>query len=132
MVQPREDVNNTLSRERPPKPEPSVGRAPYPGEVVGHDAPPYDVVGVDALSPLLLHVSFPATKDAIARSIGAARVPVDAQRSISVAAILDLLGPATFESRRDLEAAAKRAWVRVRDEEAGHAGERGGRNRQRD
>lgn len=131
MVQPREDKNDRIMQAREPPREPTLGRPPEPGEVMGHRGPPFEVVGLDALSPALLHVRFPATLDDVVQALGSVEVPIDKWRTASVAEILDLVALPRFESKAQLEDAVNRSWTRIRDA-LGHAGERGGRNRQGD
>ena len=69
-----------------------------------------EVVGVDALSPLLLRVQFPATKEEVIDAIGAARIPIDAQHTRTVREVLDRTAPATFLNSAEVEAAVARAW----------------------
>ncbi|MEA3200513.1 MAG: hypothetical protein QOE90_1941 [Thermoplasmata archaeon] len=126
MVQPQEDRNREIMQRREPEPSPGVGRPPYPNEVIGNEQPPYEVVGLDALSPILLHVPFPADAATVASTIGEARIALDARRTIRVADILPLLGPTEFATQAAFEDAVRHAWTRIRDA-AGHAGERGGR-----
>lgn len=129
MVHPQEDKNATLQQGREPQHEPErqAGRLPYPGEIVGRKEPPYHATGLDALSPLLSHVRFPASKEDIIASIGQARIPIDKFRTASVAELLDPLGPNEFPSSAELEQAFARSF---REQGAGET--RGGRQRQGD
>lgn len=84
-------------------------------------------VGTDALSPLLVHVRFPATKEQIAAAIGDARVPMGQDRTRTVREILERLAPNAFASSRDVERALEQAWPQVAD-----VAGRDGRQRQGD
>ena len=102
-------------------------RDPYPGEIVGNKEPPFEVVGLDALSPLLTHVEFPATREQVIERIGAARVPVSRQRAKSVREILEQVAPTEFRSSRELEDSVMRVWDQVAE-----IGGRASRHRQND
>ena len=105
-------------------------RAPYPGEVVGNKTPPFEVVGVDALSPILMHVEFPASREDIVEAIGEARIPVSRNRARSVREIMGFLTPDSFASNREVEESLKRVWDQVADN--ADLSDRGGRQRQDD
>lgn len=112
MVQPPGERNAKImqwregeKRERGPATDAPL---PYPNEIVGRKAPPYHGTGADALSPLLMHIAFPATREEIKQAIGQARIPVDRTRTERVDAILDRLGPETYRSSREVEDAVKR------------------------
>lgn len=131
MVQPQEDKNEAIMQRRVAQRKegpPAEHEAPWPGAVVGRPEPPYEVVGLDALSPLLRHVEFPATKEEVAQRIGQARVPISRERTMSVGEILDKVNPTAFRSSMEVEDAVKHAW----DDIAPHPDARGGRHRQRD
>lgn len=100
-------------------------RAPYPGEIIGDKEPPFDVVGVDALSPILQHVDFPATREDIVAKIGEARIPVSRTKAKSVREVMDFVTPGNFASNREVEEAVKRVWDQVADID-----DRGGHTRQ--
>lgn len=128
MVHPEEDKNRQLHQNRPRPAGPATGAPlPYPGELVGKKEPPYDVTGVDALSPLLMHVEFPATRDEIQRAIGQAVIPIDRHRTRSVAEVLDHVGPDTFRSSREVEDAVNRYWDQIAERTG-----RGGRQQKGD
>lgn len=126
MVQPEEKDNATLMQRREPDAREARGAGtaplPYPGEIVGRKAPPFEVTGADALSPLLMHVDFPATREEIIATIGQARIPVDAQHTMSVAEVLARTGPASFRSSTEVEHAVNRIWddIRPHDDRGGH------------
>jgi len=103
------------------------GRLPYPNEVIGRNEPPYHPIGTDALSPLLLHLEFPCTKQQIVDVIGHARIAVSHDATRSVAEIVEMLGPETFTSSREVELAVERVWDQVADLQG-----RGGRHWQAD
>lgn len=130
--EPEQEKNNVLGEPRAPERmdrKESGGRLPYPGEVVGNKLPPYDVTGLDALSPLLNHVEFPATRAEIVERIGLARVAVDKTTTRTVAEILDLVAPNTFRSHLEVESAVKQVWDRIQP----HSGDgRGSHHGQRD
>lgn len=132
MVQPEEDRNATLQQRRDldhreERLAHEAGRLPHPGEVVGNKLPPYEVTGVDALSPLLVHVDFPATKEEVVARIGSARIAISKEQTLTVAEILALTGPTEFRSSAEVEAAVNQIWDRVYPHE-----DRGGHQRQRD
>ena len=89
------------------------GRLPYEGEVVGGPHPPYEITGLDALSPLLTHVEFPATKAGLIAQIGHARIAIDEQHTRRVAEVLEAVAPNEFPSSAEVEAAVKRAWDQI-------------------
>lgn len=117
MVKPEDQRNAEIMQARGPQPREAhgagEGRAPWPNEVVGLHEPPYHPIGVDALSPLLLHVAFPATKSDIAQAIGDARIAVSQDHSRKVREILEILAPERFASSREVEEAVRRAWPQV-------------------
>lgn len=130
MVHPQEDKNATLQQGRGAQrdqPEGQAGRLPYPGETVGRKEPPYQATGLDALSPLLSHVRFPASKEEIIATIGQARIPIDKLRTATVAELLDPVGPNEFPSSAELEQAFSRVF-----HEQGARETRGGRQWQGD
>lgn len=96
-------------------------RPPYPGERVGRSGIAHQVVGIDSISPLLSHVSFPATRKQILDTIGDARVALTRHRSASVRDVLTheaMTGANRFESRDSLERALRQSWEQI----AGHEG----------
>jgi hypothetical protein len=110
------------------EPVAAEGRPPRANEVVGaSQQPPYHPIGADALSPLLLRVAFPATKEEIVDAIGEARIAVSHDRTRSVAEVLDLLAPERYASSLDVERALETAWPEVSQAQG-----RGGRARQGD
>lgn len=131
MVQPEEEKNRGIQQRReidPRESGPAVSHpAPHPGELVGRKQPPYEVVGTDALSPLLMHVDFPATVDDVKNTIGQARIPISSTRTLSVSEVLDKVVPKDFRSSREVEDAVKRVW----DQIAPHP-DRGSHHAQRD
>lgn len=106
-----------------------AGRLPYEGEVIGNKVPPYEVTGVDALSPILMHVDFPASKEQIVQTIGQARVALDKTHTISVAELLERTTPERFDSSTEVEQAVERIWQQVMPHPDGG---RGGHHRQGD
>jgi transposase InsO family protein len=133
MVDPKSNsINDELMQRREPDRREErlaheAGRLPYPGEVVGNKLPPYEVTGLDALSPLLVHVDFPASKEEIVARIGQARVPVSKDRTETVADILARTAPGTFRSSSEVERAVAQVWDQVFPHE-----DRGSRHFQRD
>lgn len=129
MVQPQEDRNHERMQRRmmgADEPAATHGRLPDPNQVIGgHPAPPFEVVGLDALSPLLMHIAFPASKDEIVAAIGQARVPITRTRTMSVAEMLDRVMLFEFRGSSDVEAAIDQAWDRIVEPEG-----RGGRHHQ--
>jgi hypothetical protein len=116
MAQEQDDRNDKLMQRRKPDPQETgsatSGRLPFPNEIIGKKEPPFDVTGADAISPLLMHVDFPATKEEIASRIGHARVPVDRKRTETVREVLDRVAPETFRSSREVEDAINRIYER--------------------
>lgn len=127
MVHPQDDKNATLQQGREGPHDTQAGRLPHPGEIVGRKEPPYQATGLDALSPLLSHVQFPASKEDVIATIGQARIPIDRFRTASVAELLEPLGPNEFPSSAELEQAFARSF---REQGAGET--RGGRQWQGD
>ena len=118
MVHPQEDKNDALMQHRDQQPrheqpERVRGRLPYEGEIVGNKEPPFEVRGMDALSPLLMHVDFPATKEQIVQAIGGARIAVDKTRTLSVREVLEKTAPNEFRSSTEVEHAVQRIWQQV-------------------
>lgn len=131
MVRDPKDPNGPIMQHRePPSHEQgnAAGRMPYPGEIVGNKTPPYDVTGVDALTPLLMHVDFPATREQIVQAIGQARIALDKQRTISVAEVMEKSAPAEFRSSTEVEQAVQRVWKQIMP----RPDPRGGHHRQGD
>lgn len=114
MANPHEDRNNVLheAREAEHREEPlyQTGRPVEPGEIVGRKEPPFEVTGLDALSPLLAHVEFPATKEEVLARVGAARFPIDRWRTASTASLIEATGAREFRSSRELEVALNRSF----------------------
>ena len=117
MVQDPKDPNGPLMQyregDRREQGELAGGRLPYEGEVIGNKLPPYEVTGLDALSPLLMHVDFPVTKERLAERIGGARVALDKTRTISVREVIDRTAPNEFRSSGEVEEAVKRIWQQL-------------------
>lgn len=118
MTQPRREVNDEIMQRREADPRETgpatSGRLPYPNEVIGRKEPPFDVTRVDALSPILMHIDFPATKEDIVAKIGQARIPVDQYHTETVAEILDRVAPNSFRSSTEVEAAVNALYERTR------------------
>ena len=114
MVHPQEDRNNVLGQAREgehrEQPGNQAGRAVHPGEIVGRKEPPFEVTGLDALSPLLTHIDFPATKDEIIAQIGEAQIPIDKWRTARAADLIEAAGADEFPSSRELEIAINRTF----------------------
>jgi hypothetical protein len=131
MTKPEDQHNAEIMQRRGYHPAEAEGhgggREPYPNEIIGLNEPPYHPIGVDALSPILLHVEFPATKEEIARKIGDARIAVSQNETRRIADILAFLGPETFQTSKDVERAAENAWDQIADLQG-----RGGRHWQGD
>lgn len=88
------------------------GRMPYPNEVVGNtNQPPFEVVGTDALSPLLMQVGFPVTKEQLIERIGHARMPIDHRSTRTIREVLERAVPTHFQTSRDVELAVERVLV---------------------
>ena len=130
MVHPQEDKNaEIMQRREPPRHETGefAGRRPYEGEIIGNKEPPFEVTGMDALSPLLMHVDFPATKEQLAQRIGGARIALDKTHTISVREVIERTAPNEFRSSTEVEHAVERIWRQLVPR-----GDRGGRHRQGD
>lgn len=127
MVQDPKHDNSTLMQRREAEDRRVDAPLPYPGEIVGRKTPPFEVTGVDALSPLLMHVSFPASREEVIAAIGQALIPIDKQHTMSVADVLERTAPLTFRSSAEVEAAVKQIWQGIRPHD-----DRGGRHWQRD
>ena len=84
-------------------------------------------MGLDALSPLLEHVTFPATKEDVIARIGDLQVPIDKESTSTVRTIVAQVTPESFQSSAALEDAVKARWDDIAMREG-----RGGRHRQSD
>lgn len=102
-------------------------REPYAGEIIGNKSPPFEVVGLDALSPVLTHVEFPATREEIVEHIGDVQIPIDKMRTKTAREMLADVGSTRFASGKILEDALARVWDTVAEREG-----RGGRHWQND
>lgn len=125
-ARPGNDVLGQVAPERLERKE-DGGRLPHDGEIIGRKEPPYQATALDALTPLLVHVDFPATKAQLMETIGHAQVPIDRARTARVADILEKTAPTTFQSSAEVEAAVARIWDQVRPHE-----DRDGHHWQRD
>lgn len=128
----QEPTARDLSQREVPAADRAAGqtrwsRAPYAGEIVGNKTPPFEVVGLDALSPVLTHVDFPATREEIVDAIGDVQIPIDKMRTKTVREMLADVGPTRFASSKILEDSLARAWDTIAEREG-----RGGRHWQND
>lgn len=114
MVHHQPNKDNTLPQFREPsEPDSPAGRPPRANEVIGHGGRFHQVTGMDALSPILAHVPFPASKGEIIAILGDARIAIDKVATMPVRAILDMTAPETFASQQDLERAIQHVWNRI-------------------
>lgn len=104
------------------------GRLPYENEVIGNKTPPFQVTGVDAISPLLMHVTFPATKEQIMELIGGAQIAVNKTKTMPLRDILDKTAPREFRNRGEVEQAINHVWGQILP----HPDPRGSHHQQRD
>lgn len=125
-AQPGNNVLGQRNVERMDRKE-DGGRLPYPGEIVGRKEPPFQATGLDALTPLLVHVQFPVTKEELIQAIGQAQVPLDKTRTASVASIIEKTALVRFQSSQEVEQAVARVWDQIFPHQ-----DRGGRHWQRD
>lgn len=113
MVHSHPQKDNTLPQFRDQGADRPAGPAPRPNEVIGHGRKGHAVRGLDALTPILAHVAFPASKTEVIEAIGQVRVPIDRVATKSVREIVEMTAPETFATSDDLTSAIAHVWDRI-------------------